>query len=151
MTDADSTRHMLFEDSQKTPEGATALMEATLSSYETESPMLVWTIVDPVADAYCGACGLNPLEGGSLEVFYTLLPDHRGRGLATRAMRLLLKHAFETLQAHTLVAFVFAENEASVRVAERLGFANAGPVTHGGRTGQRFELRRDDWAARSER
>jgi RimJ/RimL family protein N-acetyltransferase len=57
---------------------------------------------------------------------YWLLPQARGRGLATRAVRLLSDWAFADLELTRLRLLTEPENERSQRVAERCGFARQG-------------------------
>jgi RimJ/RimL family protein N-acetyltransferase len=59
-------------------------------------------------------------------VGYWLLPAARGRGLATRAVRLLATWAFRELELSSLRLLTEPANEPSQRVAERSGFHRAG-------------------------
>lgn len=60
------------------------------------------------------------------EVSYWLFPEFRGEGYATEALALLLAHAFDELGLHRVSAHVFAENDASRELLDRLGFAHEG-------------------------
>ncbi|MEW2499252.1 GNAT family N-acetyltransferase [Amycolatopsis sp. CA-161197] len=64
--------------------------------------------------------------GGCFEVGVTLLPDHRGVGLGTKAHRLLVEHLFRFTRAHRLEAFTDSENVAEQRVLEKAGFHREG-------------------------
>jgi RimJ/RimL family protein N-acetyltransferase len=74
------------------------------------------------------------LGGGSLhaidaeqrcaEVGYWLQPEARGRGVATHATRLLAAHATDVLGIERLELTAAPDNEASMRVADRCGFAH---------------------------
>ncbi len=55
------------------------------------------------------------------EIGWTLHPLARGKGYATEAAREVLRYAFDELQAHRVVAFCHADNQASLRVMARLG------------------------------
>ena len=57
---------------------------------------------------------------------YSLLPDWRGRGFATRAVRLLARWAFSSAGIARLSAGTIGENVASRRVLERIGFRQEG-------------------------
>lgn len=63
---------------------------------------------------------------GRGEVGYWLLRDARGRGAATRAVRLLVGYAFGQLGLERLELFTLPDNVASERVAERAGFQREG-------------------------
>ena len=60
-------------------------------------------------------------EHRTAEIGYVLHPDHGGHGYVTEACRALLTLAFDGLDAHRVIARVDARNEASARVARRLG------------------------------
>jgi len=124
-----ATRYMAFTPAQKTADGAREMLEYVIASYDSAAPIFSLTIADR-DDGYLGSCGAQPLaeEEGSLEVYYTVSPEHQGRGIATRAMRALIDHLLGSTDARRLVAFVVPENVASARVVEKLGFANDGPV-----------------------
>lgn len=66
-----------------------------------------------------------PTPDGEAEVGYGFAASVRGRGLATEALRAVLRHA----AAHgvrTVVALTTPDNHASQRVLERCGFARTG-------------------------
>jgi RimJ/RimL family protein N-acetyltransferase len=74
---------------------------------------------------------------------YWLLPEHRGRGLATRALRLLSAHLLEDTACMRCELWVDAENAASRRVAERAGYRFEGllrsyAIVHGRRADTAF-------------
>ena len=78
---------------------------------------------------YIGRCGLYPFrdEHGvivpneALMAFYVARP-YWGRGIATEAGRAWIVHGFEKLGVKRIEAGVNAENAASLRVIEKLGF-----------------------------
>ncbi|MGD8823083.1 MAG: GNAT family protein [Anaerolineales bacterium] len=48
------------------------------------------------------------------------------QGYGTRAMRLLLKHGFETLNLNRIALRVFAHNQRAIRCYEKVGFVHEG-------------------------
>lgn len=62
------------------------------------------------------------------DVGYWLAPGGRGRGAMTRALRLVVAHAFDDLGVERLELYTLLENVASQAVAERAGFARVGVV-----------------------
>jgi ribosomal-protein-alanine N-acetyltransferase len=74
---------------------------------------------DPV-----GSLGLHGLDdvSGSAELGLWLAEDYWGQGYGTEASRLATGYAFDQHRRHRVVARVFAGNEASKRVWEKLGF-----------------------------
>ena len=71
-----------------------------------------------------GSCGLSytDVASGEASIGYALLPDWRGRGYATRAVRLLAGWAFGAGRHRPAVAGTVPDNTASHRVLERVGF-----------------------------
>jgi RimJ/RimL family protein N-acetyltransferase len=63
----------------------------------------------------------GPADGIVAAVGYWLVPDARGRGLATAATSLLIDWGFENLGLERVEFAILPENHASRRVAERLG------------------------------
>jgi RimJ/RimL family protein N-acetyltransferase len=66
------------------------------------------------------------LEQRRAAVGYWLAPEARGRGVATRAVRLIARWAFEDLEVARLELTCSPDNHASQRVAERCGFTRQG-------------------------
>jgi len=56
-----------------------------------------------------------------LELGWVLSPEHRGAGYATEAAAALLRFAFDAVGAHRVVARMDPANDASAKVATRLG------------------------------
>jgi ribosomal-protein-alanine N-acetyltransferase len=79
-------------------------------------------------DRACGCVWLWNVDAAKAcgEVGYWLLREARGRGLATRAVRLVCAYAFERLRLERLELFTLPGNAASERVAERAGFQREG-------------------------
>ena len=70
------------------------------------------------------------------DVFYWLAAEARGRGYATKAVRLISDWAFETLELERLELYAHPDNTASQRVAERAGYIREGrPAVGDGRQG----------------
>ncbi|MEU6776586.1 GNAT family N-acetyltransferase [Streptomyces sp. NPDC046759] len=71
-----------------------------------------------------GRVGLRTanLRTGEAEVTYWVLPEARGRGIATAALRELTRWAFEDIGLHRLALAHSTANEASCRVAQKAGF-----------------------------
>ena len=66
--------------------------------------------------------------GGNGELSWAVSPDHRGQGVGTRAVRLLIRYAFEELGLHRVVAYVEHDDRSSLRTAGRVGLRREGIV-----------------------
>ena len=87
--------------------------------------------------------------GGDLD------PASTGHGYATEAVAELLRHSFEDLGVHRVVASCFADNVASWRLMERLGMRRESHTVRDAlhRSGEwldsyGYALLADEWAAR---
>lgn len=85
-------------------------------------------IRDAATGTYAGELGLYYHEPfiGLATIGYSLLPEWRGRGYATRALRLVSRWAFAEAGISRLVAGTHPDNSASQRVLERAGFTREG-------------------------
>jgi ribosomal-protein-alanine N-acetyltransferase len=83
----------------------------------------LWAVVEKASNEIVGACGFHFVaEGPELELAYHFKPSHWGRRFATEATHACVIYAFETLRAMRIIARVQAENVASRRVLEKVGF-----------------------------
>jgi RimJ/RimL family protein N-acetyltransferase len=73
-----------------------------------------------------GSIGMKVNEMGSGHIGYWCAADARGRGVTTRALRLLCKHSLEELGLERLELITDPDNRASQRVAEKVGFQGEG-------------------------
>ena len=84
-------------------------------------------VVDPGTDELLGAIGLRVDDrSGVGEVGYWVRREARGRGVASRATRLLSVWAFAAFGLSRLELYAAVENLPSCRVAERAGFLREG-------------------------
>jgi GNAT superfamily N-acetyltransferase len=89
--------------------------------------------------AYPGPTGIQADE---IEVGWSIVPELRRRGLATEAMRAAIDDAWTRTNAGHVVAYIRSGNEASHRVAAKLGFTRrAGGLTADGKPMTVYELR----------
>jgi ribosomal-protein-alanine N-acetyltransferase len=70
----------------------------------------------------------GPPRDGAVELGYAIAPAFEGRGLATAAVREMLRQAFAEPAVQAVVAHTLPELNASVRVLEKCGFASEGEV-----------------------
>lgn len=90
-----------------------------------ETPL---AIADAETDEPLGSCGVHwlDIDQGLAEVGYWVAPAARGRGVATRATRLVAEWVLGRLRLERLQLRADPLNEASCRVAERAGFTREG-------------------------
>ena len=84
------------------------------------------TISAAIADAgtaeYLGSIDLRGARDGRADIGYIVAPGARGRGVATRAVKLLADYGFGELDLGRIEIVTHPENVASQRVAEKAGF-----------------------------
>lgn len=81
---------------------------------------------------------LNWEEMREWEVGYEVHSEFWGKGYATEAVTLLIKHCFENLNAHKVVGFCNANNKKSAKLMERIGMKRDGILREG-------RMWRNDW------
>jgi len=86
-----------------------------------------FAVVDAESNEFLGAIGVHRFDGedDGPEVGYWLKRDARGRGVATRALRLVTDWACRELGVH-LTLQADARNATSRRVAEKVGYRYVG-------------------------
>jgi RimJ/RimL family protein N-acetyltransferase len=103
---------------------------------------LALIIADADSGAYAGAVLLNDARPAAIvELGYSVHPAYRGRGLAARALTLLMPWAFGGLEAARIEARTDPDNVASQRTLARAGFTREG-LERGSRSvhGQRRDM-----------
>jgi len=83
----------------------------------------------------------GPPRDGTVELGYAIAPGRRGQGLATEAVRELLREALADPEVHAVIAHTLPEPGPSPRVLEKAGFAFQGKVLdHTGQPVWRFRI-----------
>jgi len=113
-------------------EEAAAIIGRSIDYFETNHYGL-WAITISVEDCIIGFCGFwcfrDPPE---LELIYGLLPEYWGKGMATEAVRAIIRFGFDQLSLQWIVGSTDAVNAASCRVMERAGMRFADrAIAHG--------------------
>jgi RimJ/RimL family protein N-acetyltransferase len=138
LNDPDARRFMPLIPAPYTRAAADAWIQRCEAVWETEEAF-PFAILDAETDELLGSIELH---GGST-VGYWVRADARGRGIATRALRLVCDWATQ----RPLQLTTHPENLASQRVAEKAGFRRIGitsdhpPFRDGTREAVLFELR----------
>ena len=85
-----------------------------------------------------GTVELHGSDTGTGRLWWQVDPAHRGQGLATRAVRLLVEHALAELGLERVEAHVDSEDPASVRIGLKAGLRREGLLRgHAGPAGRR--------------
>jgi RimJ/RimL family protein N-acetyltransferase len=87
-----------------------------------------FAITDGASGEYLGSIDVRPETDGRASVGYLVRREARGRGVASRALRLVSRWALAELGLARVTVLVEPENVASQRVAERAGFVREGVV-----------------------
>ncbi|HEX7683715.1 MAG TPA: GNAT family N-acetyltransferase [Trinickia sp.] len=109
-----------------------------------------WTLRERSApNAFLGWVLLIPDHGTGpdVEIGWRLVRSAWGRGIASEAAWALVAHAFDNVQLPRVIADIAAENQASLRVARKLGMKWVGYDASDGRRYERYRLERSDFLA----
>ena len=94
----------------------------------------MWAVEHKETGAFLGMIGFAAPEGWpGFELAWTLARRWWGNGYATEGARAALAYAFSTLQMDRVISLIHPENQASIRVAERIGERLQGRTHHFGR------------------
>jgi RimJ/RimL family protein N-acetyltransferase len=84
----------------------------------------LWATIAKDTNQFIGRCGLLPwtIDGRfEVEVAYLLDKAYWGQGLATEAAQALVRYGFDQLHLSRLICLIDPANQASIRVATKLG------------------------------
>jgi [ribosomal protein S5]-alanine N-acetyltransferase len=100
------------------------------------------------SDRPIGICGLLRREQlADADLGYAFLPEFRHRGYAYEAACAVLQHGFTELEQKRIAAIASADNEASLRLLDRLGFRYQRPFEAEAENASAdlYLLERDTW------
>ena len=103
-----------------------------------------WGMVLKGKRAVIGTCGFHQLSKRHhrAEIGYELHPDYWRQGLASEAIRAILRFGFEEMGLHRIEANVDPNNDASANLLRKLGFTEEGFLRERFYDNGRFV---DDW------
>jgi RimJ/RimL family protein N-acetyltransferase len=99
---------------------ALAFVRGEVTPQQHESFAITWK------GSVVGAIGMTPGESKNASIGYWCVPEARGRGFTTRALRLVCRWALDERELERLELITDPENKASQRVAEKVGFSREG-------------------------
>jgi ribosomal-protein-alanine N-acetyltransferase len=114
-----------------------AAVRAALNSHEEAQRIRgfsSWAVVERATERVIGDAGFEVFgPTGDVELGYTLARDSWGKGYAVEAASACLAAGAANLAVPRIVAVVDAENDASMRVAERIGMKRIDAIEAYGR------------------
>jgi ribosomal-protein-alanine N-acetyltransferase len=115
-----------FPDGTLTYEETKAELDWIIDVYYGQYGWGLWATIHKPTGAFIGRCGLLPwtIEGQSeVEVAYLIAKEYWGQGLGTEAAQAIVRYGFEQVGLARLICLIEAENQASQRVAAKIGMA----------------------------
>lgn len=116
-----------YEWTQRTEEDARTFVQRFIG-WQTETPRTKFQLAIELDGRLIGNCGIRIANATTreAELGYELDPNFWGNGYATKAARAMLAFGFRELRLHRVTAWCIADNAASARVLEKLGFQREG-------------------------
>ncbi|MGH1435470.1 MAG: GNAT family N-acetyltransferase [Lewinella sp.] len=100
-----------------------------------------WTVLDRTTEEYLGFCGLKYHPGtGNVDLGFRFHKQFWGRGYATEAATACLKYGFEGLNLSCIIGRAQVENEASIRVLEKIGMQFVETFDFEGKSGVLYQI-----------
>jgi [ribosomal protein S5]-alanine N-acetyltransferase len=122
-SDKESVRFFPLFAKPEPKEGAQMWIDKILQRYADKRYGLQ-AMLDKHSDEFIGQCGLlvQTVDGIlELEVGYSLLREHWGKGYATEAAKLFRDYGFQTTNVDSIISIIDPQNFPSQAVAERNG------------------------------
>jgi ribosomal-protein-alanine N-acetyltransferase len=113
-----------FPDGMRTLEETRAELEWHRHGHPENPQLGLWATVERSSGTLVGRCGLLPwsIDGvPEVELAFLISKNRWGEGLATEAARGIVHYARETLGLGRLICLIMHGNDASSRVADKVG------------------------------
>jgi Acetyltransferases, including N-acetylases of ribosomal proteins len=107
-------------------------------------------LIDKATNQMVGMCGLliQTVDGVTrMEVGYSLLPQHWGKGYASEAAQKCRDYAFENNLTEDLISIIHIDNEASKKVARTNGMQVFTTTMYKDFPVDIFRITKDEWKA----
>lgn len=150
-SDPEVNRYLLDEEPVTTREQAQAIID--FYSLPGRKSYNRWVIVRKVDARPVGTCGYHQWQTTHqrAEIGYDLEKASWRQGIMSEALGAMLPYGFEKMRLHRVEALVYTENDASIRLLERLGFQKEGILRQYFRRGENYydhwllSLLKADW------
>jgi RimJ/RimL family protein N-acetyltransferase len=138
LTAEDAADHLAGEDEemarwvsggQSTPATVEAFIRNNQESWRIGGPRRAFGVFDCVTNRLIGFIEVNLarlVKPGQVNVSYGMFPQWRRKGLALRAIDLMDEYLRTSTEARQMVLRIAPENHASLKLAEKAGFAFCG-------------------------
>ncbi len=129
-------RWMPWPDHTKSPDDARAYAERVLREFAEHKAIGLSILVDGKIAGGTGwtdwkdTTDVLGVRHASADIGYWIAAEHLGKGIVTRCVQTLTRHAFEEYDLHRLTIRAEPENAKSWKVAERAGYTREGTM-HG--------------------
>jgi RimJ/RimL family protein N-acetyltransferase len=113
-----------FPEGTLTYEETKEELEWFLNGHPAHPQLGLWATIYKETNQFIGRCGLLPWtieQRPEVEVAYLLAKEYWGQGLGTEAAQAILEYGFEQLQLSRLICMIDPENQASIKVASKIG------------------------------
>lgn len=108
-----------------------ACQDETRDRWVAEDGEKTWAVTGAADGRLLAMVGLHARDASMREIGFWAAPWARGRGVMTGAARLALRFAFDELRLERVEWRAVVGNEASRRVADKLGFVQEGTLRAG--------------------
>jgi RimJ/RimL family protein N-acetyltransferase len=133
--DEEQARRFGWYPARSTPERVRAAFIRWRRSWRRGGRRRTFAVRDGASGELAGGCEVRLKGDGIAHVSYWTFPPFRGRGLASRAVRLVCAYAFAHLGVERIELYVETDNLASRGVARKAGFVEEGVLREYGRYG----------------
>ena len=113
-----------FPEGTLTYEETKEELEWFLNGHPAHPQLGLWATIHKETNQFIGRCGLLPWtieQRPEVEVAYLLAKEYWGQGLGTEAAQAIVYYGFEQLQLSRLICMIYPENQASIKVARKIG------------------------------
>ena len=123
----------------KSREESRQFLQQNLALYERFPFMGRWAMIYKPANVFVGSFAIFPIDNTKdVQLGYSLLKEHWGKGFATESIPAGRQYAFENLCLKEIYAITEMANTASQKALLKCGFLQTGNRVEGGRTLYRF-------------
>jgi ribosomal-protein-alanine N-acetyltransferase len=134
----------------KTKEECDEFLLQAIAYSETEKLFGRWAVEDKLSKEFVGSFAMIPVEGkDQMQLGYSLLPEHWGKGYATELTIAGLHYVFTKTQINPIYAYAEEPNTSSQKVLLKAGFKPNGSHMEGDKAVEGFVLEKEEYLRRN--